>query len=60
MPSLSTPEEVAAYMSAATSKSDWNERCDAVKSANNGYPDFWYATIVLSGLMATTSRNFSS
>lgn len=55
---LTTPEGVKAYMSQATSEQDWNNRCDAVKRANGGYPDFWYATIVLSGVMSATSQNW--
>ena len=55
---LSTPEGVKAYMSQATSEADWNRRCDEVKRANGGYPDFWYSTIVLSGVAASTASKW--
>lgn len=49
---LTTPEGVVAYMGESTSRSDWSKRCDEVKAANDGnYPIFWYATVILSGLI---------
>jgi hypothetical protein len=53
-PSLKTSQDVVDFMSAATSESDWNERCDKVKDAFNGYPDFWFSDIILNGVLATT------
>jgi len=55
---LTTPEGVAAYMSQATSGKDWDNRCTAVKKANGGYPEFWYATIQLTGLHAETRHKW--
>ena len=51
---LTTPEGVKALMSSSKSEQEWNANCDKVKAANNGYPSFWYAEIVMSGLMAKT------
>ena len=35
-----------------------SKNCDKVKAANNGYPEFWFETIVLSGVLAETRRNW--
>ncbi len=51
---LTTPEGVKSHMSQATSEQDWNDRFDEIKRANDGYPDFWYETIILSGVLSTT------
>jgi hypothetical protein len=58
MSNLTIEQDVVAYMAKAVSESDWNDRCDAVKSANNGYPSFWYEAIVMSGVMASTARKW--
>ena len=55
MNDLKTPEGVKAHMGAATSEDDWNKRADEVKSANGGFPSFWFATIMMSGLAAKTA-----
>lgn len=55
---LKTQEGVKNHMSAATSEVDWNNRCDQVKAANGGYPDFWYATVIMSGVAAETSAKW--
>ena len=48
---LTTQSGVKALMESSASESEWNANCDKVKKANGGYPDFWYALIVLSGLV---------
>jgi hypothetical protein len=45
-------EEVIELMKSAISEKDWNAKCDQVKKACNGYPDYWYAEIVMSGLLS--------
>jgi hypothetical protein len=45
-------------MESSTSESEWNANCDKVKKANNGYPHFWYETIVLSGVLSRTQRKW--
>jgi len=42
--------EVIALMVSSKSDLEWNANCDKVKEACNGYPDYWYAEIILSGL----------
>ena len=48
---LTTPEGVVALMRTSKSEREWKANCDKVKAANNGhYPEFWYVTIIQSGL----------
>ncbi len=47
---LTTQHGVIALMESSASESEWNANCDKVKKANSGYPAFWYALIILSGL----------
>lgn len=47
-----TEQEVIALMKTSKSEKEWNANCDKVKAACNGYPDFWYSAIILSGLAA--------
>ena len=48
---LKTVEGVKSLMTTSKNEKEWNENCDKVKAANNDYPRFWYAEIVLSGLL---------
>ena len=42
--------EVVDLMTSATSEKDWNSKCNQVKDACEGYPSFWFSSIILSGL----------
>jgi len=54
-----TPDQVAAFMSSATSAEDWDNKCDLVKEAfGGGYPSFWYQTILASGVAKRTLAKF--
>jgi hypothetical protein len=58
-PNLTTREGLAAHMRAAKSESDWNNRIEAVKRANGGdYPNFWFATVIMSGLAAEVQASW--
>lgn len=46
--------EAIELMKSSTSKDDWNKKCDQVKAASGGYPDWWYSEVILSGLMDET------
>ena len=50
---LKTVEGVKSLMTTSKNEKEWNENCDKVKAANlfNDYPHFWYAEIILSGLL---------
>lgn len=45
-----TKEEVISLMTSSKNHVEWADNCDKVKEACNGYPDFWYAEIIASGL----------
>lgn len=48
---LTTQDGVVKLMRSSKDSREWNANCDAVKAANSGdYPDFWYVTIMMSGL----------
>jgi hypothetical protein len=45
-------------MKSASSEEDWNNKCDQVKSACGGYPDYWFAEIIASGLANEIKAGF--
>jgi len=49
-----TRNEVVKLMKSSKSELEWNANADIVKKICNGYPDFWFKAIVISGVMATT------
>jgi len=50
--------EVLALMESSKTEAEWNANCDKVQAACGGYPDFWYSTIVQSGLANRVATNF--
>lgn len=55
---LTTPNGVTTLMKSSKSEQEWNNNCDAIKRANNGYPTFWFAYVVMSGLAAQTQSQW--
>ena len=53
-----TEDGLRSYMEGATSQSDWNNRCDRVKKFHEGYPDFWFPTVMLSGLANNVTKRW--
>jgi hypothetical protein len=53
-------EQVVALMSSAVSSQDWNNKCDEVKRACNGYPNFWFGSIIQSGLAREVMSKFGA
>ena len=51
-------QEVVNLMGSSISEKAWNSNCDKVKKSCGGYPDFWFAAIVISGLMQKTIQKF--
>jgi len=47
---MMTEEEVVDLMKSSKSEAEWNTNCDKVKASCDGYPNFWYSAIILSGL----------
>jgi hypothetical protein len=53
-----TEEQVIDLMRSSKSEGEWNFNCEKVKQACGGYPEFWYKSIILSGLCNETSKNW--
>lgn len=51
-------QEVVDLMKSSKSEDEWNANCDAVKDACNGYPSFWYKSIILSDLASQTAKKW--
>lgn len=48
-------KDVLNLMKSSKDGNEWDTNCDKVKAAhNNGYPDYWYAEVILSGLINKT------
>lgn len=51
--------EVIELMKSSKNEQEWNANCDKVKAAYSGnYPQWWYSTIIMSGLLSRVSRNW--
>jgi len=55
---LTTEKGVAKLMESSHTQKEWHENYDKVVAANNGLPAFWFKTIVLSGVLSSTYRQF--
>lgn len=55
-----TQDEVINLMRSSRSEEEWNSNCNKVKAALSGYPEWWYKTIILSGVLAETSSQWWS
>lgn len=44
-------QEVIDLMASSQNETEWNANCDKVKAACGGYPPFWYAAIMLGGIL---------
>ena len=51
-------QEVIELMSSSTTEKEWNTNCDKVKQACSGYPSFWWATIIQSGLASKIAEKW--
>jgi hypothetical protein len=48
-------EEVLSLMRSSKNSQEWNDNCDKIKKAHDGgYPDYWYAEVIASGLADET------
>ena len=52
--------QVIELMRSSKSETEWNNNCDEVKKACGGYPCFWFAAIIMSGLMDEVMGDGSS
>lgn len=55
-----THNQVISLMESSKSEAEWNENCDKVKKACNGYPDYWFSDIIVSGLAARVQATWSN
>ena len=56
-----TQEEVINLMKSSKNPQEWNANCNKVKESNdNNYPNYWYAEVILSGLIDKTLGEGSS
>lgn len=46
-------EQVIQLMETSQSAEAWDTNCDTVKAACNGYPDFWWESVIQSGRART-------
>lgn len=53
-----TIQEVKDLMGTSTTAQEWNANCDKVKKACNGYPDFWFKEIIVSGFADSVLNKF--
>ena len=58
MTDLTQKQNVVNLMKSSRSEPEWNNNCDAVKAANNGYPSWWYAEIILSAVLQLTRTSW--
>jgi hypothetical protein len=48
---LDEKKRVVALMESSQTEQQWNDNCDAVKREFGGYPEWWFLTIVISGVL---------
>lgn len=53
-----TKEQVIELMESSQSEQEWNNNCDIVKGKCDGYPNFWFSTIIASGLAGRVAARF--
>lgn len=51
-------DQVSALMESSQTEQEWNNNCDKVKKACNGYPNFWFEVIIMSGLAGRVTARF--
>ena len=51
-------QEVIDLMYSSSSEDNWDRNCDIVKKEFNGYPEFWYRSIILLCVYAYTSSKW--
>ena len=57
---LTTEGGVVEQMKRSKTEDQWNKNCDRVKTANKGqYPDFWYKSVILSGVAKEVADKFN-
>jgi len=47
-------------METSRSEREWDANCDRVKTMFDGYPHFWYESIILGGVLQRCQQNWTS
>lgn len=55
---IMTEEAVVRLMKGSKDLNEWNDNCVKVKKSCGGYPNFWYKTIVLDGVMRNSQSRW--
>lgn len=54
-----TRDEVVSLMQSSATEDEWNGNADKVKGDRAGeYPDFWFESIIMSGVMGRTAAKW--
>ena len=54
-----TIPQVQLLMLSSKTEKEWNDNCDKVKKEFNGYPEWWYAEIVISNIAKAFSMYYA-
>ena len=54
-----TKQGVINLMASSKTALEWDANCDMVKKECGGYPSFWYAEIIVSGLLDIVKNSWS-
>ena len=55
---LMSKDEVIKLMESSTTRDEWDKNCDKVKAAFNGYPEWWFEAIIMSGIARRVTAHF--
>lgn len=53
-------QEVIALMNSSKTEDEWNTNADIIKKKCGGWPPFWYAAIIASGLIQEVAKRWGS
>lgn len=53
-------QSVVELMGSSRTEAEWNANADKVKAHFNGYPNWWYGAIVMSGVLRRTAARWGS
>ena len=56
---LTTKDGVRELMESSKSEVEWDDNCDKVKAANDGYPSFWFREIILTRVLERAQKRWS-
>jgi len=58
MTNLTNQDRAVELLKASKSTQEWNNACNAIKVANNGYPSWWYGAVIAPMLLQETARKW--